>query len=45
MAEDYRKWIIEMIDKINNQEFLEYIFFFVRGMYRKCENQKGGACK
>lgn len=32
---DYREMTIEILNKINNQQFQEYIYWFVSGMLKK----------
>lgn len=32
---DYREMTIEILNKINNQQFQEYIYWFVNGMLKK----------
>lgn len=34
---DYGEMIIEMVHKIDNQDYLVNIYYFVKGMYDKCE--------
>lgn len=36
-APDYGELIIEMVRKINNQDYLINIYYFVKGMYDKCK--------
>ena len=34
---NYRELIIEMVHKIDNQDYLINIYYFVKGMYDKCK--------
>lgn len=34
---DYGELIIEMVHKIDKQDYLVNIYYFVRGMYDKCK--------
>ncbi len=40
---DYKKKIVEMVEKINNQKFLKMIYGFVRALFEEKE-EEGDAC-